>query len=64
MLQVLSLVVLSSIREQGESATSIDGGIPLTLGISLWIFAIGFMIMQFLRPRLPYLYYPRLWSKE
>ena len=49
--------------EKEDEGTAVDGGIPLTLGISMWIFFIGFMIMQYLRPRMPYAYYPRIYKK-
>ena len=58
----LTAVLLAS-SDEVDGAPSIDGGIPLTLGISLWIFFVGFWIMHYLRPKMPYLYYPRIWSK-
>lgn len=57
-----ALEVLADV-DGGSSTTPIDGGIPLTLGISCLIFFVGFMAMQYLRPRMYYLYYPRIWSK-
>lgn len=63
MFTLLSLVLLKASTEKEDEGTAVDGGIPLTLGISMWIFFIGFMIMQYLRPRMPYAYYPRIYKK-
>ena len=41
----------------------VDGGIPLTLGISCLIFFVGFLVLLFIRNDMHYLYCPRIWSK-
>ena len=55
------LLLAEGLGSKGEQ--SVDGGIPLTLGISCLIFFVGFLILLFIRNDMYYMYCPRIWSK-